>query len=102
MEDTTEPDMNFTTYASTKTKSLDSTTINALFSDENALAELLIDPEGSHVPNDYHFESYDPKYSRIRALKKEFNITAENKHKEVIQQYYSITAENIVICEPYS
>ena len=62
-------------YVSTKTKSLDSTTVNALFSDKTALAHLLMSPTGSDLPNAYRFESYDPKVSRILALARELFLS---------------------------
>ena len=59
--------------ASTRTKSLDSKTINALFSDENT--SLLIEPTLQTLPNAYRFEIFDPKVDRIRALTKELFLS---------------------------
>ena len=55
----------------TTSKTLDSSTINALFSDNTTLFELLREPSSSHVPNDYRFKSYDPKRDKIHALGRE-------------------------------
>ena len=60
------------TQASTITKSLDRTTVNALFSDEDALTDLLsLSPTFPGLPDAYRFENFDPKVDRILALKKE-------------------------------
>ena len=59
------------TQASTITKSLDSTTGNALFSDEDTLTTFIISPTFQTLPNAYRFKTFDPKVRRIEALKKE-------------------------------
>ena len=57
--------------ASTRTKSLDRTTVNALFSDEDTLTTFIISPTFQTLPNAYRFKTFDPKVRRIEALKKE-------------------------------
>ena len=64
------------TQASTITKSLDSTTINALFSDEDALTDLLHWPTFRGLPDAYRFERFDPKVDRIEALAKELFLSS--------------------------
>ena len=59
------------TQASTITKSLDRTTVNALFSDEDTLTTFIISPTFQTLPNAYRFKTFDPKVRRIEALKKE-------------------------------
>ena len=90
MEESTEPHptLNYVSTTTT-TKSLDSTTINGIFSDETVLAELFINPTSSNLPTAYRFKSYDPKYSRISALRRElykiycdqFNLLFTTKYK---------------------
>ena len=90
MEESTEPHptLNYVSTTTT-TKSLDSTTINGIFSDETVLAELFINPTSSNLPTAYRFKSYDPKYSRISALRRElykiycdqFNLLFTPKNK---------------------
>ena len=63
------------TQASTITKSLDSTTINALFSDKDALTHLFNDPTFWGLPDAYRFEEFDPKFDRIKALGKELFLS---------------------------
>ena len=63
------------TQASTITKSLDSTTINALFSDKDALTHLFNDPAFWGLPDAYRFENFDPKFDRIKALGKELFLS---------------------------
>ena len=78
MEETTEPDPNHWTswhVVGTTTKSWDSTTINGLFSDENTLCELFLNPTSSDLPDAYRFKFNDPKASRIHALGKELFLS---------------------------
>ena len=63
------------TQASTITKSLDSTTINALFSGEDALTDLFLSPTFPGLPDAYRFENFDPKVERIEALAKELDLS---------------------------
>ena len=63
------------TRASTITKSLDSTTIDALFSDKDALTHLFNDPTFWGLPDAYRFEEFDPKFDRIKALGKELFLS---------------------------
>ena len=63
------------TQASTITKSLDSKTINALFSDEDALTDLLLSPTLRSLPDAYRFENFDPKVDRILALTEELFLS---------------------------
>ena len=63
------------TQASTITKSLDSTTIDALFSDKDALTHLFNDPTFWGLPDAYRFEEFDPKFDRIKALGKELFLS---------------------------
>ena len=63
------------TQASTITKSLDITTVNALFSDEDTLTKFIISPTRQSLPDVYRFENFDPKVDRIRALTKELFLS---------------------------
>ena len=63
------------TQASTITKSLDITTVNALFSDEDTLTKFITSPTRRSLPDVYRFENFDPKVDRIRALTKELFLS---------------------------
>ena len=52
----------------TTSKALDSSTINALFSDNTTLFELFMEPSSSLLPKEYRFKSYDPKRDKIFGL----------------------------------